>query len=219
MLDSPEKPGRWAACGNADSQCANTGAKCVDGLCTQQDQLCSDGTQCLASGETCVDGLCLPTCSGSVACPAGYACDFNRDVVQRKPAPCTSSATCTGGSVCVESHCAAPCGAVDSGAQCASGPGVRQRRVHPGPAGAVHLLDRRDGRALSRATGTCVHGDCYVACPDGGGCSGDAPVCKQVPGNKGIYAVCGTSSDLGSECNPAVGSYCSAGLCIDGYCK
>ena len=49
---------------NADSQCANTGAKCIDGLCTAQSQLCTDGTQCLAAGEVCIDGVCLPTCSG-----------------------------------------------------------------------------------------------------------------------------------------------------------
>ncbi len=204
---------------NADSQCANTGAKCVDGLCTEQNQLCSDGTQCLASGELCVDGLCLPTCSASVACPAGYACDFHHGVCSGNPAPCTSGATCTGGSVCVESHCAAPCGGLDSGAQCASG----QVCVNGGciPDQQAQFTCSIDGTACSvpgGGTGTCVHGDCYAACPDGGGCPVDAPVCKQVPGNKGMYPVCGTSSDLGNQCNPAVGSYCSAGVCIDGYC-
>jgi hypothetical protein len=215
--------GALGALCNADTQCstAGAGAKCVDGLCTPQSQLCSDGTQCLAPGEVCVDGICLPVCSASSACAAGYACDFILGVCSGNPDPCTSSASCSGGAVCVEGHCAAPCAAPDSNVECAYG----QVCVNGGciPDQEAQFTCSIDGATCTLSgggTGVCVHGDCYIACPDGGGCSGAAPVCKSVPDNRGSYEVCGTASDLGDECNAAVGAYCTGGaLCVDGYCK
>jgi hypothetical protein len=217
--DGAAEAGALGALCNADSQCttAGAGAKCVDGLCTPQSQLCSDGTQCLAAGEVCVDGICLPTCSGSAACPAGYGCDFTLGVCSGNPAPCTSSAGCSGGAVCVDGHCAAPCSAT-----CATG----QVCVNGGciPDQEAEFTCPIDGATCTLAaggSGVCVHGDCYVGCADdGGGCSGATPVCKEVPDNRGSYAVCGTATDLGDQCNPAVGAYCTGGqLCVNGYCK
>jgi len=65
-----------------------------------------------------------------------------------------------------------------------------------------------------------VHGDCYVGCADAGSCTGSAPVCKEVPDNRGSYDICGTATNLGDQCNPAVGEYCTGGkVCVDGYCE
>jgi hypothetical protein len=224
LSDGALEAGALGALCNADSQCttAGSGAKCVDGLCTPQSQLCSDGTQCLAAGEVCVDGICLPTCSGSAACPAGYACDFTLGVCSGNPDACTSSSACSGGAVCVDGHCAAPCAAADAGPQCTPG----QVCVNGGciPDQEAQFTCPIDGATCSLTgggSGVCVHGDCYVGCSgDGGACSGATPVCKEVPDNRGSYAVCGTATDLGDECNPAFGAYCTGGqLCVDGYCK
>ncbi|MGH7271685.1 MAG: hypothetical protein ACREJ3_14735 [Polyangiaceae bacterium] len=205
---------------NSDSACAGVvGAKCVDGQCMQQAELCSDGTQCMVSDERCVDGLCVPACSASSPCPAGYACDFNRGVCGSGPAPCSNSASCTGGAVCVESHCVAPCGPADSGASCAGG----QVCINGGciPDQEAQFTCAGDGTACGSSGGICVHGDCYSPCPgDGATCAGAEPVCKEVPGNRGTYAVCGTATNLGDQCNPAAGVYCqNSQICIDGYCK
>jgi hypothetical protein len=211
---------------NADAQCSNgSGSKCIDGLCTAQGQLCSDGTQCQVAGESCVDGLCLPTCGGSAPpCPAGYACDFNRGVCSVNPSPCSQSSQCQGGAVCVETRCVAPCGPAEAGAQCSSG----QVCVNGGciPDQQAQFTCENDGNVGALAStcdpsSICLHGDCYPTCDvDAGSCAGPGQACKSVTIPKGTYAVCATASNLGSECNPAVGNYCaSTSVCIDGYCK
>jgi hypothetical protein len=212
---------------NADIVCGGGGAKCIDGLCTPQGQLCSDGTQCLVAGDACVDGVCLPRCAGSAgACgPSGYQCDFDRGVCSVNPFVCASSADCQGGAVCVESRCVAPCAAPDAGGPaCASG----QICVNGGCIfdQQAHFTCQNDGNSGTLAnncdpTSICLHGDCYPACSeDGGGCSGAGVSCKSVTIAKGTFAVCGTATNLGSDCDPAVGNYCEGtDVCIDGYCK
>jgi len=212
---------------NADTQCAGSGSgsKCIDGLCTAQSQLCSDGSQCLVAGESCVDGVCLPLCGASgPPCPAGYACDFNRSVCSVNPSACAQTSQCQGGAVCVETRCVAPCGSSEAGAQCSSG----QVCVNGGciPDQQARFTCQNDGNVGALAStcdpgSICLHGDCYPTCDvDGGGCTGPGQACKSVKIPKGTYAVCATSSNLGSECNPAVGAYCDATkVCVDGYCK
>jgi hypothetical protein len=212
---------------NADSQCAATsGGKCIDGLCTAQSKLCSDGTQCLVAGESCVDGVCLPPCGASAPpCPAGYACDFNRGVCAVNPSACAATSECQGGAVCVETRCVAPCGSAEAGSQCAAG----QVCVNGGciPDQQARFACQYDGNVGALASACdpgsiCLHGDCYPACDaDGGGCADPGLACKSVTIPKGTFSACATASNLGSECNPAVGDYCDtpSQLCIDGYCR
>jgi hypothetical protein len=72
----------------------------------------------------------------------------------------------------------------------------------------------------------CLHHACYIACSadagDGGGCqSADQfNVCKQVTTGSGTYSVCGSSANLGNQCDPTTGRACtSPAICIDGYCR
>ena len=210
---------------NADSQCSGSGGKCIDGLCTAQSQLCSDGTQCLVAGESCVDGVCLPPCGASAPpCPAGYACDFNRGVCSVNPSSCSQSTQCQGGAICVETRCVAPCGSPEAGAQCSSGLVC----VNGGciPDQQARFTCQNDGNLGTLAStcdpaSICLHGDCYPSCDvDGGACAAPGQACKSVTIPKGTYDVCGTATNLGSDCNPAVGNYCaSPAVCIDGYCR
>jgi hypothetical protein len=215
---------------NADGDCGGHGARCVDGQCTPQVDLCSDGSQCVVQGSACVDGLCEARCSGTVPCPSGFGCDFTRGVCNLDPGACTGSGTasCQGGAVCVEGHCAPPCAAAEAGAACAAGLVC----VNGGciPDQAAHFACANDGDegqlANSCLTGfTCLHHDCYPSCnPDAGtGCgTGTAftgTACKNVTIETGTYGVCGTATMLGSDCDPAQGKACASGVCVDGYCK
>jgi len=207
---------------NADGSCS-VGSKCIDGQCTAQGQLCSDATQCVVAGESCVNGICLPTCSASAPCPTGYACNFTLGVCDVNPAPCVGSgaSSCQGGAVCVESHCVPPC-STGGGQACPVG----QACVNGGclPDQRAQFACDNDGQSgllanLCDDSAICLHHDCYAACDsDGGGCG--SSLCKQVTVKAGTYAVCGTASTLGSECDPAAGAGCGDGqVCMDGYCK
>jgi len=88
-----------------------------------------------------------------------------------------------------------------------------------------------DGQQGSLATNCasdsiCIHHDCYTSCGGDGGASACAlsshptgTVCKNVTIETGTYAVCGSTTTLGSACDPSQGTYCSGGkVCVDGYC-
>jgi hypothetical protein len=201
---------------NADVQCAGTlGSRCIDGLCTPQAQLCSDGSQCFAAGSACVNGVCVPTCSTSSSCPTGYACDFNHSVCTVNPSSCSTSAECQGGAVCVESRCVAPCsneaGPLATGTVCVNGGAI--------PDEAARLTCQNEGAACD-ATSICLHGGCYPVCDgEGGGCAAGLS-CTSVTITKGAFAVCGVAGQLGSDCDPQVGTSCAApAVCITGFCK
>jgi hypothetical protein len=214
-----------SAC-NAGGDCA-VGSKCIDGQCAAASLLCSDATQCVVSGESCVDGVCVPHCSGgsaAVPCPTGYLCNLTLGVCNLNPAFCagSGSSTCQGGATCVESHCVAPCTVTEAGAICPTG----QVCVNGGciPDESAKFTCKNDGQSgqLANACDTssvCLHHDCYAACgADGGGCATGS--CKNVTVSAGTYAVCGTATTLGSDCDLAVGARCSGtGVCVDGYCR
>jgi hypothetical protein len=211
---------------NAASDCSAL-AKCINGMCTPQSQLCSDTTQCIESGEACVDGVCELHCSASAPCPAGYGCDFTRGVCNLNPHPCTGSGTanCQGGSTCVEGRCVAPCATGDSGSTCPIGQACANGGCIPNE--AAQFACKNDGQSGQLATTCspteiCLHHDCYAACdPEAGAaaCSDPATVCKEATVTEGTYLVCAGSANLGSDCDPAIGEYCPTGVCIDGYCK
>ncbi len=229
--DAPVSPDSGTTGGpcNGDSQCAvASGSKCIDGQCTPQSQLCSDGTQCLVAGESCVDGVCVPTCGASdPPCPTGYQCDFtrSRDVCAVNQSPCAQTSDCKGGAVCVETRCVAPCGTAEAGPRCPGG----QLCVNGGciPDQQARFTCQYDGSLGALAStcdpaSLCVHGDCYPTCDvDGGGCAVAGDVCKSVTIQRVTYAVCAPPTNLGGDCNPAAGAYCDAPTdeCIDGACR
>ncbi len=207
---------------NFDGQCGGGGSRCVNGNCTPQSGLCSDGTQCSA-GESCVDGECTPHCSAALPCAIGFECDLNRGVCSLNSTVCASTADCLGGTVCVQAHCVAPCSSPDAGAICPATEVCANGGCIPNQAASFACTN--DGYtgpvANSCELGAiCLHDDCYVECSlDGGVCTA-GQVCKEVTTLQGTFAVCGPPSELGSECDSAAGLYCPPGeLCIDGYCK
>jgi hypothetical protein len=224
FVDAAPPPG--APC-NADSECGDAGAnaRCIDGACVPQSDLCSDGTQCVVSGDSCVDGICTPPCSASAPCAAGFACDFTRHVCSENPRVCAANADCQGGTVCVEGHCAAPCGTSDAAPACPSGQVCVNAGCIPDQSAAFTCFNDGVEGALANLcdpADICLHRDCYVACDltsDANPCPANM-ACKDVTVAAGTFAVCGTSTTLGSQCDTAAGRACPAGAeCVDGYCE
>jgi len=215
---------------NADAECGGHGGKCVDGTCTSQVGLCSDGTQCRASGSSCVDGICEAICSSTAPCPSGYGCDFTRGICNLDPGACSGSgaSSCLGGATCVEGHCVPPCDSLGEAApECATGQVCVNGGCIPDQAATFACANDGDEGQLANTCAAefiCLHHDCYASCVlDGGtGCdsmsAGSNSVCKDVTTETGTYAVCAAAGTLGSDCDPAQGRYCATGVCINGSC-
>jgi hypothetical protein len=209
----------FAGC-TSDAACTSlgAGAKCLDGSCVAAANECSDATQC-PNSEQCVAGVCTPSCSASNPCPTGYACDTGTGVCSNNPNPCGDSTSCGSGLTCVDQHCVTPCG---SGGTCGAGLVCVDNGCIPDQ--RPTFVCNTEGVQDACATGSiCLHHNCYISCSgDGGSCTGadQFNVCKNVSTSTGTYPVCGSSSDLGNECDPTQNKNCpSAQVCIDGFCR
>jgi len=204
----------------SDAACASlgSGSKCLDGSCVAPANQCSDATQC-PNSEQCVAGVCTPSCSSTVACPTGYACDNGTGVCSQNPTPCSDTQTCSSGLTCVDQRCVTPCG---SGNSCATGLVCVDNGCIPDQ--RPTFVCNTEGVEDSCASGSiCLHHNCYISCNgEAGTCSGADRfnVCKNVSTSSGSYPVCGSNSNLGSECDPTQQLGCTASqVCIDGYCR
>lgn len=203
-----------------DQSCSPSGTRCLSGTCVAPVDQCTDSTQCRGS-SACVDGACTPRCGGGAACPTGYSCDDARSVCTKNPRPCSTSAECGDGRVCSQERCVAPCSAGErcaDGLVCVEGGCVVEQRPV--------FICGADGPSTSCADGSiCLHHSCYI------GCDGDAGSeackasdvfneCKAIATPSGTFSVCGSTTNLGNECDPSLQKECASGrVCIDGFCK
>jgi hypothetical protein len=205
----------------SDSECASklgAGAKCLSGSCVAPADQCTDGTQCAANYQ-CVQGVCTPACSSTKPCATGYSCDLTKGVCTGNPTPCSNGGTCGGGNVCVDTHCVAPCGpnnTCGAGLICVAGGCTPDEK----PKFVCSVEGVQD---VCAAGSLCLHHNCYIACDGTAGSCKSADkfnVCKAVTTGTGSYQVCGSDSNLGSDCDPTVGKNCTNALiCIDGFCR
>lgn len=205
----------------ADSDCSNlgTGAKCLNAVCTAPADQCADQTQC-GAGEQCVQGVCTPSCNANTPCPTGYGCDTNNGVCTQNPTPCTvPDGACGNNDICVEGHCDAKCGPNNScsgGLVCINGGCM--------PAETPNFVCNQEGVQDKCTTGSiCLRHNCYIACsptdPNACKTADQFNVCKSVTTTSGTYNVCGSATNLGSDCDPTIGKNCpGTQICIDGYC-
>jgi hypothetical protein len=212
--------GNTPAC-KADSDCATpAGSKCLSGTCVAPSDQCADATQC-AAGSQCVQGACTPSCSATKPCPTGYACDDAKGVCTGTTGACTNSSQCTGGNVCVEEHCVAPCGA---GATCPAGLVCVGGGCTPDEKPVFTCIT--DGAQDNCQSGSlCLRHSCYISCdadagPDACKSADQFNVCKSVTTSSGPHSVCGSDTNLGTDCDPTQGKNCASPLvCIDGFCR
>jgi hypothetical protein len=218
-------PPPFSGC-RSDGECASkgAGAKCLSGVCTAQGDQCSDATQC-RTNQLCVNGACTAACSANNPCPTGFSCDTGKGVCTGNPAPCQSGLACGDGKSCVEGHCVTTCGTggtCPTGLICVDGGCTPDER--PIFSCAV------DGEPGTGEAGKCAQGSvclrrsCYISCDpqDANACVGADTfnLCKPVTTTSGAYNVCGSSSNLGAECDVAQGRPCAGGLvCVDGFCR
>ena len=207
----------------SDPQCASvaTGAKCLNGTCVAPTEQCSDATQCNGNAA-CVDGVCTPKCVDNTNCPTGYSCDTAKGICSGNPNPCGSGGTaCAGTNVCVDAHCVAPC---DADNKC----GTNLICVQGGcvPDEKPSFVCNTEGVQDACAKGSvCLHHNCYIGCStdaDGSTSCANADrfnLCKNVSTSTGSVNVCGSSTNLGSECDPTQSKNCASGVCIDGFCR
>ncbi len=212
----------FTGCKN-DGACASkgAGAKCLNGDCVAPADQCSDATQC-PTGSQCVQGACTPSCDATHPCATGYSCDTSKGVCTGNPTPCGSTGqSCSGSTVCVEDHCVTPCGAGNTCSQgliCIGGGCIPDQKPQ--------FVCTTEGTQDACASGsTCLHHSCYIACSADAGTQACQAAdkfneCKQVQTGTGTYSVCGSSSNLGTECDPTQGKNCTSPLiCIDGFCR
>lgn len=204
----------------ADADCGALGAgyACVSGECTAPADQCFDQTQC-PSGDVCANGKCTPSCAGGDVCPAAYSCDAV-DTCTVPTNACQITNDCIGAvEVCVDGACVPR-----------SFEGVcllDEVWVENGciPDQSPLFICDVEGQQDACAVGSlCLHHSCYISCaaPNETVCTSlpEFDECKLVTTLTGEYEVCGSATNLGSECDPTAGLACGPGLvCIDGFCK
>jgi hypothetical protein len=215
--------GSTSAC-HSDSDCSTpAGSRCLTGKCVAPADQCADATQC-AGDSQCVQGACTPACSATKSCPTGYACDTTKSVCTgTNPNPCSSSAQCTTGTgtVCVEQHCVDPCGA---GGTCANGLKCVDGGCTPDQQ-PVFTCSTDGVQGECQSGSICLRHACYIGCNADAGADACKSAdqfnqCKSVTTASGAHSVCGSTNNLGTECDPTQGKSCATPLvCIDGYCK
>jgi len=212
----PETP---AACG-ADVDCADLGAGylCVSGICTAPQDQCFDQTQCRGDAR-CVEGKCTPACRADGDCPSSYRCDTTLGVCSQPARPCVITDDCGGpDSVCVDGACVPR----SDGPTCPEGDVWVENGCIPNQ--SSKFVCAVDGEQDVCAPGSiCLNHSCYISCeqPNTNACDSQSPSlreCRTVTTSSGVHRVCGSSENLGSECNPE--APCGDGkICIDGFCR
>jgi hypothetical protein len=202
----------------SDGDCSSKGAgyKCLSGSCVAPGDQCTDATQC-ASG-LCVQGACTPACSSTKPCPTGYSCDLAKGVCTGNPGPCTTDSQCASGLKCVSQHCVDPCGpggTCATGLVCVDGGCVPDQKPQ-------FVCDLEGTQDKCQTGSICLRHSCYLSCDpaaaDACKTSDKFNVCKTIQSAGKTLHVCGSDTNLGSECDP--GKACASPLiCIDGYCK
>ncbi|HVJ93058.1 MAG TPA: hypothetical protein VM580_24825 [Labilithrix sp.] len=212
--------GRPSTCAS-DRECSSpAGSKCLSGTCVPPQDQCVDATQCPGEAQ-CVDGACTPSCSASKPCPSGYSCDTGKGICTGNPSPCTSSSECTDGKACVAEHCVDPCGpggTCPAGLTCVDGGCIPDQKP-------VFTCVTEGVQDKCQPGSVCLRHSCYIACSVDAGAEAcksadEFNQCKSVTTGSGTHHVCGSTNNLGNECDPTQNKACSAPLiCIDGYCK
>jgi hypothetical protein len=214
----PVTTGSNSTCSN-NNDCSTPGAKCLSGTCVDPVDQCADATQCPA-GSQCVGGECTPSCGAGKPCPTGYGCDDAKGVCTVNPGSCTNSSQCNGGTVCVQEHCVNPC---DPGATCPAGLICVDGGCTPDEKPVFTCAT--DGVQDKCQPGSlCIRHSCYIACdkaiPDSCKNADTFNICKDVTTSSGTHSVCGSDSNLGTDCDPTQAKNCQNPLvCIDGFCR
>jgi hypothetical protein len=206
----------------SDGDCAAQGAgyACVSGVCTSPSDQCWDQGQC--GGEKCAAGKCTAGCTTDADCTGAFKCNVALGICSVPKQPCAITNDCGSASlVCVGGACV---GRSNQGA--CSAPGTVWVENGCLPDQKASFTCQVDGAQDACVAGSiCLHHACYICCEqDAAVCANlpSIPDCKSVTTSSGAHMVCGSSQNLGSDCDLTASppKTCSQGkVCIDGYCK
>ncbi len=189
-----------------------------------------DGGHRVCDGDGCWDcpnpyysGDCVNyTCNSSNDCPSGYSCQGYYCV--RGGGDCQISG-CPYGETCKLQGGVLQCvGNGDGGAPIDAGP-APDAAPDSGPDAASYVCKTEGVQDACTAGSICLNHNCYIACSPSAGanaCKGADKynTCKQVFATSGNYYICGSDTNLGTECDLSKGKDCTRpAVCIDGYCK
>ncbi len=213
---------------NSDADCSN-GDLCIagsdgkGGVCTPQANQCFDQSQCGAN-EKCVNGKCELGCTSDMDCGkgSGLTCNTTTGVCSGVVKTCTVTSDCGSASeVCVGGACVPR----SNGSTCPTGDVWDENGCIPNQ--AASFICQTDGMSGGCATGSiCLHHVCWISCDPTtmAPCNASGsqfPQCKPVVDGSQTYNVCGSSTNLGTDCGPnGNNKTCSGGkVCVDGFCK
>jgi hypothetical protein len=211
---------------DSDKDCTNgdlciAGSNGKGGVCTPAANQCFDQSQC-GAGELCVAGKCTLGCASDTDCRDGYLCDTTHGICSTPAKACTITNDCGSATlVCVDGACVPR----STGGTCAN-PGDVWTENGCIPNQGATFTCTNDGTQDACAQGSiCLHHSCWISCdaPNQNACNNlvDINQCKPVEDGAATYNVCGSSTNLGSQCGAgSMGLTCSGGkICIDGFCK
>lgn len=207
-----------------DADCVSFGQdyKCINGTCTAPADQCTDKTQCPdPANQRCVDGKCIAACKKASDCPDGYSCDTTLGVCVAPSSGCKTTNDCgDANQVCVAGACVDKCG---PNGKCEEGFVCVANGCVPDEAPAF-ICDIEGAQDACAKGSICLHHSCYITCtPEPNSCEANPAnlnQCKDVVTSAGTFNVCGSSTNLGNQCDPTAGKTCTAGkVCIDGFCR
>jgi hypothetical protein len=151
-------------------------------------------------------------------CTDGFSCDTNLGICKVPVLTCGITNDCGGpDKVCVAGTCVPR----SQAGMCSAGDVWVENGCIPSQ--SATFVCNQDGAQDACAMGSvCLHHNCYISCapPNDNACFGSFPLCKTVTTTSGDHQVCGSTDNLGGDCDPTAGLACSPGkICIDGYCK
>jgi hypothetical protein len=157
---------------------------------------CTSSAQC-GAGQTCGrDDACHAENCVAVGCPGSQVCKLENGTATCQPSGSSSGGVTDGGP---------NDGAISDASQ------------------PTEICNGDGVQSTCSAGSLCVRGGCYISCEadasDACKYSDHLNVCKAVSAYGKTLHLCGSATDVGSDCD-VDGSTCAAGfICIDGRCK
>ena len=199
------------------------GSKCLSGTCVRTPPISARTPRSARPARSASQGAVHALLQHQPSpAPPGTPATTRRASARATRPRAPARAQCNGGNVCVQEHCVAPCGA---GATCPSGLVCIDGGCTPDEQPVFTCAT--DGVAGQVPGGQPLPPPQLLhlvrqqtAVPDSCKSADQFNVCKSVTTSSGPHSVCGSTTNLGTDCDPTQAKNCASPLvCIDGFCR